>query len=121
MASAGRTPPGGLRLFVLFFVAGNEARRGTKRFAVVEYRKIANVEREGASGALLIDNDRHRAALDAIPEADAAATSETCVRETLQHRLRIILQEGLDLALQLLLRRGPDMAPADGAVPPDED
>ena len=76
--------------FVLFFFGRAQAGRRAERFAVVEQRQIAHVQRQHAARRLLVDDDGDRTAFDAFAEGDAATAGESCVRESFQHRLRII-------------------------------
>src|SRR5262249_2639017 len=46
-----------------------------------------------AAGALLLDDDSHRASLDTLAEREPAAAGESSVRESLQH-VAIILHRG---------------------------
>ena len=87
---------------------------------VVE-REVAHVERQRASGALLFDDHRDGAALDAFAKTDPATTGEACVRESLQHPVAMILQEGLQLFLELLFRQRAEVPLADRAITCDED
>src|SRR5262249_18176913 len=72
--------------FELFLFRRHEPRRRTQRFAVVEKRQIAHVERQRAGRRLLVDDDGDRTALHALAERDAAAAGQPGVRESLQHR-----------------------------------
>ena len=92
-----------LRFFVFGLFGGKQPGRRAKRFAVIEERKIAHVQRQRAAGALLVDDDGYRASFDAFAETNAAAASEARVREPFQHPEAIILQEGLDLPIDLFL------------------
>ena len=69
--------------FELFFFARTEPGRRTQRLAVIEQRQIAHVQRQRARRRLLVDDDRHRAALDAFAERDAATAGEPRVCEIL--------------------------------------
>ena len=73
-------------LFVILFNRRQQPRRGPQRLAMIEERKIANVERQRAAGTFLIEHYGDRAAFDAFTESDPASTSEARVREALQHR-----------------------------------
>ena len=64
---------------------GAEARRRTQRLAVVVDRQIAHVQRHHAGDALLVDDDGHRAALDALTERDSATAGESGVGEAFEH------------------------------------
>ena len=92
-----------LRFFVFGLFGGQQPRRRAERFAVVEERKIAHVQRQRAARALLVDDDGYGASFDAFAETNAATACEARVREPFQHPEAIILQERLDLALDLLL------------------
>ena len=70
---------------------------------MIEKRQIANVQRQRAARAFLIDDDGDGASFDAIPETDPASAGEPRVRKTFQHPVGIILQERLDLLIDLLL------------------
>src|SRR5881392_3811661 len=75
-----------LRLFFEFFFERRErTRRRTQRFTIVVQRKPGDVDAERARRRLLVDDDRDRAAFDAVAERQAAAASETRVWEPLQH------------------------------------
>src|SRR5262249_59830238 len=105
---------------VLFFVRRQEARGWAERFAVVEERQITHVERQRAAWSLLVDHDRDRAALHAFAETNPAPASQACVREPLQHRSSIILQERLERLLEVLFARGSPLFRADRTISCDQ-
>ena len=63
-AIANRPSPVLLRLLVVFFERRQQARRHTKRLAMIVERKITHVQREGAPVAFLLDDNGDGAALD---------------------------------------------------------
>src|SRR5450759_2895267 len=75
--------------FELFLDRRTEASRRAERFAVVVERKTGNVNGLGARGGLLLDDDGHGTAFDAVAERQAASAGETRVRESLQHLARL--------------------------------
>ena len=92
-----------------------EARRRAQRLAIVVHRQMLDVQRDHAARSLLVDDDGHRAPLDAVAKRDTAAAGEAGVREAFhmygsyysQSRATPVKQ-CLDLALDLLLRRDPE-------------
>src|SRR5205823_5848574 len=52
--------------FEFFFFRRTESRRGAQRFAIIEQRQVAHVQRERAGRRLLVDDHRHRAAFDSV-------------------------------------------------------
>ena len=69
--------------------------------------QIPDVQRQRAGRRLLVDDNRHRTAFNAVAEGDAAAAGQTRVSESLQHPAAIItrgLQQFLDLGLEGFLR-----------------
>jgi len=65
------------------FFGGTEPGGRLERIAVVVERKIANVQRQRAGGALFVHDHRHGAPLDTLAKHDAAAAGEPGVRKTL--------------------------------------
>src|SRR5262249_48482560 len=74
----------------LFFFARPEPGRGAQRFAKIEDRQIAYVQRKSTRRRFLIDDDRDRTALDAFAERDATTARKTGVCKTFQHSTGII-------------------------------
>src|SRR5438067_2532948 len=70
-------------LFELFFFGRAEPRRRTQRFAVIEQREIAHVQRQRAAGRFLVHDDGDGTPLDAFPKRDPAATGQPRVRKSL--------------------------------------
>src|SRR5439155_17752659 len=85
LGAIARSGPGLPFFFELFFLGRAEPRRGTQRFAIIVERQVADVERKRARWRLLVDDNRNRAAFDALAEGDAAAAGKPCVREPLEH------------------------------------
>lgn len=79
------------------------------------------MQRHDASRSLVFYNDSHRAPLDPLAERNATTASETGVREAFQHDVRIILQQGLDLPLELLHGSDARVLLRDDAVAADDD
>src|SRR5439155_5085215 len=77
----------------LFLFAGTEPGRRTQRFAMVEQRQIAHVQRQRARRRFLVDHDRDRAALDAFAESDATTAREMGVSKSFQHATCIISRD----------------------------
>src|SRR5688572_30240493 len=69
---------------------------------------------------LVFHDNGHRAPLDSLAERNATTASETGVREAFQHDVRIILQQGLDLPLELFLGGDAGVLLRDDAVAPDD-
>ena len=84
-----RDPGSGIRDSVLFFELfldrRTEASGRAERFAVVVQRKSGDMDRLRARGGLLLDDDGHRAAFDAVAKRKAAAAGETRVGKTFEH------------------------------------
>src|SRR5580704_13791102 len=76
--------------FELFFLGRSKPGGRAERFTVIENRQIAHVQRQDTSRRLLIHDNRHGTALDAVAKHDAAAAGKARVRESLQHLAAII-------------------------------
>lgn len=72
-------------------LGGADARRRSKRFAVVVDWEIADVQIDLAGRRLLGDEDRVRAAVETVAKFHAAPASETTVCETFGHRILSLL------------------------------
>jgi hypothetical protein len=68
-----------------FFERRADACGRAERFAVVVERKAGDVERERTGRRLLVDDDGHGTAFDAVTKGETAAAGETRVGESLQH------------------------------------
>src|SRR4030095_10154743 len=90
-------------LFVLSFFERKKTGGRAECLSIVVDRQVPYVQRHDAPRSLVFDDNGHRAPLHSLAERNATAAGETGVREAFQHDVRIILQQGLDLPLELFL------------------
>jgi len=86
---------------------------------MIEQREVANVKGHRATWPFFLDDDGDRTAFDTFAEANAAPTGQPGVRESLQHRGSIILQQRFDLSFEIFFGRRTEMTCTDRSVAAD--